>query len=120
MKSFPSGHSSAAFALATYFGLYLGGEYLWGTQSRFWTVPLAAVAIGAMVSAAGFVAASRLGDNRHHIEDVVVGAGLGTTVAAATYFMHFGTDGHARWRQISLSAMPLSDGGGAAAISGTW
>ncbi len=120
MKSFPSGHSSTAFALATYFSLYLGGEYLWGKQARFWTMPIAALAMGVMVTAAGFVAASRLSDNRHHVEDVIVGAGLGTTIAAGTYFMHFGTDGHARWRQLRFTAAPLADGGGAAAVSGTW
>ena len=49
-----------------------------------------------------------------------IARGLGTTIAAGTYFLHFGTDGHARWRQLRFTATPLSDGGGAAAVSGTW
>ena len=98
--------------------------WLWYLQAKgvkegvLWL--LAPLAMGLMTTAAGFVAASRLSDNRHHFEDVIVGAGIGSTVAAGTYFLHFGTDGHARWRQLRFSAAPTDDGGATAAISGTW
>jgi membrane-associated phospholipid phosphatase len=58
--AFPSGHSSAAFATASVFERHLGYRA---------ALPTFAIA--------GYVAASRLHDNRHFLSDVVFGGALG-------------------------------------------
>lgn len=107
MKSFPSSHASTAFALATYLSLYLGGEWVWGNDTHAIAMPLATFAMGLLGAGAAFVAASRVADNRHHIEDVVVGAGLGMASGAAGYFIHFDVDGDARWRTLELAPIAI-------------
>lgn len=64
-RSFPSGHATQAFALAT----VIGGS-----------VPSPAVAVAAQGLAA-LVAVSRVHDDRHFYSDVVVGAMLGSATA---------------------------------------
>jgi membrane-associated phospholipid phosphatase len=59
-NSFPSGHSTTAFA----FGGYVYEEHGWK-----WGVPALAVA--------SFVGASRINDNRHYLHDVLAGATIG-------------------------------------------
>jgi membrane-associated phospholipid phosphatase len=63
--SFPSGHASGAFALATVFSGLYGEDHRWVS----W------VAYGA----AGMVAASRVGLGRHFTSDVVVGGVIGNS-----------------------------------------
>ena len=58
--AFPSGHSSAAFATASVLERHLGYRGAWPT-----------------FVVAGYVAASRLADNRHFLSDVVFGSALG-------------------------------------------
>ena len=70
-NSFPSGHSSAIFAIATVVGL----EY-WNTK---W-VP--AVSFGM----AGFTALYRLAVNDHWASDVLFGSALGFAVGSMVYF----------------------------------
>jgi|GEM_PF-998027 len=120
-RSFPSGHSATAFSLATYLSLYLGGEYLWGEGATAASMPIAAGLMGVLYAGAMYSAASRLGDNRHHPEDVAVGAALGTGMAAASYFLHFDLQGDARYRAARVSAMVTEDGqGGGVQVSGTF
>lgn len=59
-NSFPSGHTTSAFAFAG----YVLGEHGWG-----WGVPSLALA--------SFVGASRINDNRHFLNDVFAGATIG-------------------------------------------
>lgn len=59
-NSFPSGHSTTAFA----FGGYVYEEHGWK-----WGVPALAMA--------SFVGASRINDNRHYLHDVLAGATIG-------------------------------------------
>lgn len=59
-RSFPSGHASNAFAIASVVGHHYGP---WAE------VPMYAIAT--------FVATSRLAANKHHFSDIVAGAGLG-------------------------------------------
>jgi membrane-associated phospholipid phosphatase len=61
--SFPSGHASATFALASVLERHFGYRFAWPT-----------------VLLASYVATSRLHDNVHYLSDVVFGAALGTTV----------------------------------------
>lgn len=59
-NSFPSGHSTTAFA----FSGYVLEEHGWG-----WGIPALTVS--------SFVAASRINDNRHYLHDVLAGATIG-------------------------------------------
>jgi membrane-associated phospholipid phosphatase len=61
--SFPSGHSSASFATAAVIGRHFG-----------WKVGMTAH------TAAAFVAASRLQENRHFLTDIAFGAAIGLVV----------------------------------------
>jgi membrane-associated phospholipid phosphatase len=63
-KSFPSGHSSSAFATATVLQRHYG-----------WKVGVPAYAVG------GYIALARMAWNRHHATDVVMGAGFGIASA---------------------------------------
>jgi membrane-associated phospholipid phosphatase len=58
--AFPSGHASAAFATASVIERHLGYRGAWPT-----------------FAIAGYVAMSRLADNRHFLSDVVFGSALG-------------------------------------------
>lgn len=94
--SFPSGHTSTAFAAATvlqsHYGLKAG-------------IPAYGIA--------SFIGASRMASKAHHLSDVVAGAGLGYLVGR-TVVSH---DDHAgRHRQLALGTMasPSGDGVGLA------
>jgi membrane-associated phospholipid phosphatase len=109
-RSFPSGHTFSSFVIATYLSLFIGGEFVWGENSNAATrLPGIAAQVAAM-TAASLVGASRLTDGRHHIEDVVAGAGLGAGMAAAFYFLHFDLQGRPYVR--SLSFTPFATQGG--------
>ncbi|EIW74763.1 PAP2-domain-containing protein [Coniophora puteana RWD-64-598 SS2] len=85
-RSFPSGHSSMAFAGLGFLACYLAGKmHLFderGHASKAWTAlfPL----LGALL-----VAISRTMDYRHHWEDVTVGSVLGLAVAYLAYRQYF-------------------------------
>jgi diacylglycerol diphosphate phosphatase / phosphatidate phosphatase len=99
--SFVSGHTSSSFAMASYLFWHLGSSYVWNDQAPPWAPAVAALGAGALLGTAGIVGATRLADGRHHPEDVVAGAALGTTIGTAMWFVHFGLDGHARRRSWS-------------------
>ena len=63
-QSFPSGHSSSAFATATVLQRHYG-----------WKIGVPAYALGS------YVALARMSWNRHHATDVVMGAGFGIAAA---------------------------------------
>lgn len=105
-RSFPSGHASASFAFATYLSLWLGSEFVWAEDATDVEAALGSLGIGALYSAALYTAATRFSDNRHHLEDIVVGAGLGTGIAAASWLLHFDLDGTARWRGVDVAPGP--------------
>ncbi len=71
-KSFPSGHSSSAFATATVLQRHYG-----------WKVGVPAYALG------GYVSLARMAWNRHHATDVVMGAAFGIA-SARTVTMSMG------------------------------
>ena len=85
--SFPSGHSSSAYAAAAVLERHFG-----------YRASLPALA------AATYVATSRLVDNRHWLSDVMFGAGLGT----AAGWTVVGT--HGRGTQYALQPVPLKGG----------
>jgi membrane-associated phospholipid phosphatase len=118
MKSFPSGHASSTFATATFFTLVIGSEYVLNEGYPDWVAPLGALSAGALVATAGYITATRVGDYRHHIEDVTAGALLGVGCGTAAYFLHFDQNGKARRRGIAVAPMPLEGGAGVALIGG--
>jgi hypothetical protein len=87
--SFPSGHTAVSFASATVLQQHLG-----------WKVGVPAYAV------ATYVAASRVGNKRHYLSDVVFGAALGITAGRTTVMVGPG-------RRIALSPFAVPGGGGA-------
>jgi membrane-associated phospholipid phosphatase len=86
-KSFPSGHTSGAFATATVFQRHYG-----------WKAGLPAFSL------AGYIAASRVNENRHFLSDVIFGAAVGL---AAGHTVTFG-----RGRTVFELAPLAAPGGG--------
>ena len=94
--SFMSGHSSFSFSTSTYLSLALGGRFVWGDRADdlgAGGLVLGMLSQTALMTFAGFVAASRLEDGRHHPSDVVTGAIVGVAVAMIAYWRHFDTSG---------------------------
>jgi len=85
-RSFPSGHSTQAFAIATYTILFLHGhvfDRLRGESSLPWWE---AATYGGIALGAAAVAGERVVHNRHHLLDVGVGAALGTASSSLFYW----------------------------------
>jgi membrane-associated phospholipid phosphatase len=83
-RSFPSGHSTQAFAIAAYSILYLRGhvfdKYRGNKTLPWWeAATYSGIALGAAA-----LAGERVYHNRHHLSDVMVGGLLGT--ASSTLF----------------------------------
>ncbi|KDN44931.1 acid phosphatase/Vanadium-dependent haloperoxidase [Tilletiaria anomala UBC 951] len=85
-RSFPSGHSSTAFAGMAFLSLYLAGKVRLfdhrGHAASAWLVffPM----IGATL-----IAISRLEDYRHHPTDVIAGGILGTIISTTIYHLYY-------------------------------
>jgi membrane-associated phospholipid phosphatase len=72
--SFPSGHASSSFALATVFAYEYGREHRW--------VPYASYGL------ASVVAASRLSAQKHWMSDIFVGSAMGFMIGRYVYKAH--------------------------------
>lgn len=68
-KSFPSGHTTSAFAFAS----VVGAEHEW-----YWSVPAYAMAT--------FIGATRISSNMHHLHDVIAGVGIGMSYGLGVYY----------------------------------
>jgi len=127
MRSFPSGHTSASFAVLTFSTLAIGSRWIWSddalARAPAWAPPLATLAVGTLAAGAGFTAASRLSDGRHHAEDVVVGAALGTALGASSWLLYFDARGRVRtrWpvRVVPTTTMSVSGAAPALAVTGS-
>jgi len=85
-KSFPSGHSSFAFASLTYTSLFIAGKiHLYDGNFIFWK--LLAVLIPNLFAL--YVALTRMSDYRHHWQDIVVGSLIGIIFSVISYFYYF-------------------------------
>ena len=73
-NSFPSGHASGSFALATVFAYEYGGEHRW--------VPYASYGL------ASLIAASRIGAQQHWASDIFVGGTMGFLIGRYVYKAH--------------------------------
>lgn len=111
-QSFPSGHASLSFAWATYVSLYLVNEWILGPRASGPSASMAALGVGALYAGAAFVAASRVGDHRHHLEDVAVGAALGSALGLASWVWYFDPRGEVRSREWQWSGFFQGGGGG--------
>ena len=92
--SFPSGHTTTAFAFASVIGIE--HEWYWGAGAY---------------SLATVVAMSRIHDNVHYLHDVVFGATIGTAFGIGLYYLQNKSD------NIALSILPLENG---ASIAGSF
>lgn len=76
-RSFPSGHTSSAFAWAT---------FVWQRYGWKWGIPAEA--------AAAFVGLSRIQDDRHYLTDVLAGALIGISVTWIVDVCYAAATGH--------------------------
>lgn len=95
-QSFVSGHALTTFTLATYASLILGGRYVWGEDASLLGRVLGISAQALLFAAATYTAASRVLDDRHHVTDVLAGAGLGLLLSNITYWRRFDLAGNPR------------------------
>ncbi|EIN09506.1 phosphatidic acid phosphatase [Punctularia strigosozonata HHB-11173 SS5] len=95
-KSFPSGHSSTAFAGMTFLFLWIAGNTsAWSFTSRPpSSLLLRSRLLGLLISLlpigyATWVAISRMEDYRHHKEDVIVGSLVGILSSTICYLVYW-------------------------------
>lgn len=90
-RSFPSGHSSTAFAGLVFLALYLAGKFRLFSRREGEAHAHAAVQwiVSLPLLGATLIAVSRTMDYRHHATDVIAGAILGTTVSVGSYYLYY-------------------------------
>lgn len=113
-RSFPSGHTSNAFVIATYVALYLRGRVFDDKSSAL----LQGVAYGGLFLGASMVASERVYHERHHLSDVMAGAVIGSVTSYLMYryqdhrFLHDRGEGSLRLTpSVSRNAAMLGFGG---------
>ncbi|ORY60376.1 phosphatidic acid phosphatase type 2/haloperoxidase [Leucosporidium creatinivorum] len=85
-KSFPSGHSSLAFAGLGFLSLYLAGKlHLFDRRG----VALKAWIFIAPYTGAALIAISRTMDYRHHATDVLIGSLIGFFISILVYHLYY-------------------------------
>jgi membrane-associated phospholipid phosphatase len=94
-KSFFSGHSSTTFTAASF--LYREANDFfdtWKGTSNNTTLrtSLKIASFTALYGWAGYVAYSRMRDNKHYVSDVVVGAAVGTLIGNLVYNGYFSNE----------------------------
>jgi membrane-associated phospholipid phosphatase len=101
-KSFPSGHSVAAFAAAA---AVSSETSRWAPGTRWIIGPV-------MYGGAALVGASRMYNNQHWASDVIVGAGIGTLAGLKVVRYHHSHPGNRldKWL-LAGSLVPTGDGG---------
>lgn len=92
-RSFFSGHASHSFSVFSYTSLVIGGHYVWGQDATAQSRAAGIIAQTALMTAAGYISASRVMDGRHHPTDVLTGAMVGLAFANFSYWRRFGLDG---------------------------
>jgi hypothetical protein len=87
-QSFPSGHATEAFAVASVFA----------ARSEGWVVPALSYTLASMVALA------RVNDRAHFASDVFAGALIGTVIGRSIVHRHTETTQRASWQLIPLDA----------------
>ena len=83
-RSFPSGHSTQAWAIATYSALYLRGHVFDKYRGDSVLPWYEALTYGGIAAGAAFVSGERVVHNRHHLSDVVIGGIVGGATSACS------------------------------------
>ena len=90
-KSFPSGHSSLAFACFVYLALYMGMRMrITHPATEFKSAKFLLLSIPVCISS--FVAVSRVLDFHHNYDDILAGSVMGAAIALAVW--------HSRWKEV--------------------
>jgi len=101
-RSFPSGHTTSAFAAAAAVTSETSG---WWPDSRWVIGPI-------LYTGAALAGVSRMYDNRHWASDVLVGAGVGTFAGLKVVrFIHSHPDNRVDHWLLAGSLSPAPDGG---------
>jgi membrane-associated phospholipid phosphatase len=121
-RSFPSGHATQAFAIATYTALYLRGHTFARFRDGNELPAYEVVTYAGLAVAATAVSAERVIHHRHHISDVAAGAALGTLTSVVFYhYQEHNARNHVPRERSSLTVLPMLDGDSAGvALSGSW
>ncbi|KAI9454430.1 lipid phosphate phosphatase 1 [Russula earlei] len=94
-KSFPSGHASSAFVGMIFVTLFLAGKtaaLCFGINPRLSVIRSRFARLGLVLSPLYFaiwVAVTRVEDNRHHREDVIVGGVIGIFSGTICYLLYW-------------------------------
>lgn len=101
LQSFPSGHTTAAFAGFVYLFLYLNAKLkVWSDQhSAHWKLVLTYLPIFGAVLVGGTLMA----DDYHHYHDVVGGATIGSVMAFSSFRIVYASLFDSRFNHIPLA-----------------
>jgi membrane-associated phospholipid phosphatase len=101
-RSFPSGHSTSAFAAAA---AVTSETSRWWPNTRWYIGPI-------LYAGAALTGVSRMYDNRHWASDVLIGAGIGTFAGLKVVRYHHSHPGNRldKW-MLAGSLIPTSGGG---------
>jgi diacylglycerol diphosphate phosphatase/phosphatidate phosphatase len=90
LRSFPSGHASTAFSLATTSALLIVGTGVGGRMMRVVGPAVTGFVAGVPLILALLCAVSRVVDFRHFPSDVITGCAIGLFSAVLTHMAYFG------------------------------
>ncbi len=85
-RSFFSGHASDTLTYTTYLGLYLRYHTFSRLRGGRWLPWWEGLTYAGLAGVAFYVPASRVWDHRHHLSDVLVGAGVGAGASAVLFW----------------------------------
>lgn len=106
-SSFPSGHTTAAFAAAA---AVTSESRRWWPHQTWWVAPM-------MYGGATLVGLSRMYDNKHWATDVAMGAAIGTMAGLKVVRYHHHTNPNNRFDRWLLGATIVPDGHGGSALA---